>query len=293
MASKQTIIGTGLSGMVGSRFTELFKDKYNFVNLDLATNVDITDPDQVNKALSKHPSTAVIHLAAFTDVSKAYEQNRDKSGLIYKVNTLGTKNIATVCKKHNHYLVHISTDFVFDGSKEDFYTEEDKPNPIEWYGQTKFWAEQEVSKSGCQHVIARLAFPFRSHFPGKLDLVRNILEKLRSNSLYPMFSDQIITPTFTDDICQTLDIFIQKKPTGVYHVTGSTSISPYNLTKKIAQIFNLKANIKEGSFKQYLKKDPRPRQQYLKISNQKLTKDLGIQMSTLDQALNDLKRQLS
>ena len=293
MANKKTIIGTGLSGMVGSRLVELFKDKYEFINLDLTTNVDITDLSQVDNALLKHQSTTVIHLAAFTDVSKAYEQNQDKDGLVYKVNTLGTKNIAQSCKKHKHHLIHISTDFVFDGSKETLYTEKDKPNPIEWYGQTKYWAEQEVAKSNCQHTITRLAFPFRSHFPGKLDLVRNILEKLKTNSLYPMFSDQIITPTFTDDICKVLDIFIQKKPTGIYHVTGSTPISPYDLVKKIAITFGLKADIKKGSFKEYLKKDPRPRQQFLKISNQKLKTDFNFSMSTIDQALVVLKNQIS
>jgi len=293
MVNKPIIIGTGLSGMVGSRLTELFKDQYQFVNLDLTTNVDITDSQQVDTVISKHQPTCVIHLAAFTDVSKAYEEKEDKNGLVYKVNTLGTKNIAVACKKHNHYLIHISTDFVFNGAKRTFYSEEDKPNPIEWYGQTKLWAEQEVVDSGCSHVIARLAFPFRSIFPQKLDLVRNILSKLETDSLYPMFTDQIITPTFADDICHVFNLFIKQKPTGIYHVTGSTPVSPFNLAKKIAEVFNLKSEIKKGSFIQFLKKDPRPRQQFLKISNQKLKSDFNFSMSTIDQALVVLKNQIS
>ena len=293
MPAKPTIIGTGLSGMVGSRFTQTFKDKYNFSNLDLTVNVDITNQKQVDQALSKVKPTTVIHLAAFTDVSKAFEQNGDKKGLVYKVNTLGTRNIAKACKKHNHYLIHVSTDFVFDGQKNDFYTEEDQPKPIEWYGQTKLWAEQEVVNSGCQHVITRLAFPFRSRFPGKLDLVRTMIEKLKTNSLYPMFNDQIITPTFIDDISQVFEIFIQKNPSGIYHLAGSTPISPFDLAKKISTVFDIKADIKPGSFKEYLKKDPRPRQQYSKISNDKLNQDFGFKMSTIDQALAILKKQLS
>lgn len=293
MPAKPTIIGTGLSGMVGSRFTQTFKDKYNFSNLDLTVNVDITNQKQVDQALSKVKPTTVIHLAAFTDVSKAFEQNGDKKGLVYKVNTLGTRNIAKACKKHNHYLIHVSTDFVFDGQKNDFYTEEDQPKPIEWYGQTKLWAEQEVVNSGCQHVITRLAFPFRSRFPGKLDLVRTMIEKLKTNSLYPMFNDQIITPTFIDDISQVFEIFIQKNPSGIYHLAGSTPISPFDLAKKISTVFDIKADIKPGSFKEYLKKDPRPRQQYSKISNDKLNQDFGFKMSTIDQALATLKKQLS
>jgi len=293
MAAKPTIIGTGLSGMVGSRFAELNKDKFNFINLDLTTGVDITNAKKVGTALAKHQPTIVIHFAAFTDVSKAYQEKGNKQGIVYQVNTLGTKNIAQACKKHNHYLIHISTDFIFDGQKKTPYTEDDKPNPIEWYGQTKFWAEQEVAKSGCDYVIARLAFPFRAHFPQKLDLIRNILAKLKTNSLYPMFTDQIITPTFIDDICQVLNVFIDKKPTGIYHIVGSTSLSPYELAKKIAQVFNLKADIKKGSFKEYMKKDPRPRQQYLKLSNSKLQEDLNITMKDIDVSLKEMKRQMS
>jgi len=293
MANQPTIIGTGLSGMVGSRLVELFSDKYRFINLDLTTNVDITDASAVNQALSQHQPTAVIHLAAFTDVSKASEEKGDKQGIVYKVNTLGTKNIAQACQKHGHYLIHISTDFVFDGEKSGSYTETDKPNPIEWYGQTKFLAEQAVKKSNCQHVITRIAFPFRSHFPQKLDLVRNILQKLKTNSLYPMFTDQIITPTFIDDICQALHVFINKKPTGIYHLVGSTSLSPFELAQKISKTFNLKADIKPSSFKDFIKQDPRPRQQYLKISNQKLKKDLNITMKDIDSALKTLKDQVA
>jgi len=291
---KTTIIGSGLSGMVGSRFTELFNEEFKFVNLDLTTGTDITDVNQVDKVLDC-PSTTVIHLAAFTDVSKAYEQTGDKNGLVYKVNVLGTQNIANACHKYHHYLIHISTDFVFDGQNPPpagGYTEEDQPHPIEWYGQTKLWAEQKVIASGCQHVIARIAFPFRAKFAAKQDLVRNILTQLKTNTLHPMFTDQIITPTFIDDICQTLKVFIEKKPSGIYHVVGSTFLSPFELAKKIAAIFDIKVDIKSISFKDFLKTDPRPRQQFLKISNAKLKADFGIEMQTIDEALEVLKLQL-
>lgn len=288
---KTTIIGSGLSGMVGSRFTELFNEEFKFTNLDLVAGTDITDVNQVEKALDC-PATTVIHLAAFTDVSKAYSETGNKNGIVYQVNVLGTQNIARACKKYGHYLIHISTDFVFDGKKQEPYTETDQPQPIEWYGQTKLLAEQKVGDSGCQHVICRLAFPFRANFPQKEDLVRKIIAKLKINTLHPMFIDQIITPTFIDDICQALKIFIEKKPSGIYHVVGSTFLSPFELAKKIAAIFDIKANIKSISFKDFLITDPRPRQQFLKISNAKLRADFDIKMKTIDEALLILKDQL-
>lgn len=291
---KTTIIGSGLSGMVGSRLVQLLPD-HEFVNLDLTTRVDIVNKDQVASALAGLLPTTVIHLAAFTDVSQAFPENGDQQGTVYQVNVVGTKNIANVCNEYGHYLIHISTDFVFDGQNPlpNGYTETDQPHPIEWYGQTKLWAEQEVAKSGCQHVIARLSFPFRANFPQKLDLVRTILEKLKTNTLHPMFTDQIITPTFIDDICQTLKVFIEKKPQGIYHVVGSSFLSPYDLALKIAQVFDLKADTQPVGFKEFMKQDPRPRQQFLKISNAKLKQDLGITMKTIDEALLILKDQLA
>lgn len=290
---KIILIGSGLSGMIGSRFTEMFAADFDFINLDLTNHVDITDQAQLDRVFRRHPATVVIHLAAFTDVSKAYEQRGDKNGLVYKVNVLGTQNIANACHKFHHYLVHISTDFIFDGKKQEPYTEIDQPCPIEWYGQTKLLAEQAVKNSGCQFIIARLAFPFRSHFSLKQDLVRNILEKLKTNSLPPMLTDQIITPTFIDDICSALKVFIEKKPQGIFHLVGNTSLTPYDLAKKVAGVFQLQSEIQAISIQDFLKNDPRPRQQYLKISNAKLKKYLGIDMKTIDEALLVLKDQLA
>jgi len=214
--------------------------------------------------------------------------------MVYQVNALGTKNIAEACHKYGHYLIHISTDFIFDGINPPAggYSESDQPHPIEWYGQTKLLAEDEVTRSGCRSVIIRTAFPFRAKFNLKQDLVRSILSKLKTNSLHPMFSDQIITPTFIDDLCQVFKTFITKQPNGIYHCVGSTFLSPLELAQKIATVFEIKADIKPISFKEYLAKDPRPRQQFLKISNAKLKHDFGIKMKTIDEALRELKSQL-
>jgi len=107
-----------------------------------------------------------------------------------------------------------------------------------------------------------------------------------------MFTDQVITPTFIDDLCQVFRMFMDKKPTGIYHCVGSTSLSPYELAQKIAQVFEIKTEIKPGSFKEFLKTDPRPRQQFLKLANAKLKHDFGFEMKTIDEALKILKDQI-
>lgn len=288
------IIGTGLSGLVGSRIVELLSDKYNFVDFSLDSGVDITDKSLLRKAFQENKEAQVVlHLAAFTDVNKAWEQRGDKNGLCYKVNVIGTRNIAELCAKYDKYLIHVSTDFVFDGRKKTPYTEEDKPSPIEWYGETKYWAEKEVEKSQVKHCIARIAFPFRTNFPKKLDLVRKIIEGLKENSLPPMFADQIITPTFIDDIAHALGSLINRSAQGIYHLVGSTSLSPFELAVQIAEVFGFnKRTIKKASLGEYLEKGGRPRQKNLALSNKKLKKELGVEMRTLNRALKIIKSQL-
>lgn len=289
---KPKIIGTGLSGLIGSRVIELLSGKYDFSNLSLKTRVDITDFAQIEEKIRKSKAQVVLHLAAFTDVDAASKQDGDKNGSCYKVNVLGTQNVVSACKTFGKYLIHISTDFIFDGKKKEPYTEDDKPNPVEWYGKTKFWAEEEVKKRGINYAIARLAFPFRAEFRPKEDLVRKIIKGLKENSLPPMFNDQLITPTFIDDIASAFDIFIQKRPIGIYHLVGSTILSPYELACQVADVFGFdKKRIKKGNLTEFLKTDPRPRQRYLGLSNQKIEKDLGIKMKAIKEALQAIKVQ--
>lgn len=288
------IIGTGLSGLVGSRVVELLGKKYSFSNCDLSTGTDITNTRSFNKSIGEKSGEVVLHLAAFTDVDLAFQQKGNKNGLCYKVNVNGTRNVAQYCAKHGKYLIHISTDFIFDGNKKTKYLETDKPSPIEWYGQTKFWAEQEVQKAGGKYAIVRIAFPFRSNFKDKLDLVRSIKQKLTSDKPLQMFSDQVITPTFIDDIAIALDVLISKKPKGIFHVVGSTPISPYNLAVKIAQALDLNyTNIEKTKLSEYLKTANRPYQKSLTISNKKIKSKLGIKMSSIDEALRKVKLQMN
>jgi dTDP-4-dehydrorhamnose reductase len=287
------VIGTGLSGLVGSRFVELKKKKYQFENLDLTTGVDITNKSSIEKALSESEGEVVVHFAAFTNVSAAHEQTDDLSASCYQVNVIGTKNIAEACKKYDKYLIHISTDFIFDGTKEEAYTEADQPNPIEWYGKTKFLAEKEVVSSGCNYSILRLAYPYTSHHPERVDMIRNIINKLKEGTMYPPFTDHFITPTLIDDIANVIDLVIERKPDNqTFHLVGSSSHSDYEVTKLIQEVFNLPGEIKAGSLTEYLKSNPRPYQKNMKISNQKLISEFNYTPKTLKEGLQVIKQQM-
>jgi len=293
MPKKLKVIGTGMSGLVGTRIAELLGKKYSFTNLDLTTGIDLTLESNVKKAMGEAEGEVVLHLAAYTDVDAANSQQGDREGICYKLNVLGTRYVAQWCARTGKYLIHISTDFVFDGRKMSAYTEEDSPHPIEWYGRTKYLAEKEVQRADGRYAILRIAFPFRAAFAQKSDLVRSILDRLTKESLYPMFSDQIITPTFIDDIASAVDIVIGKKPQGIYHIVGSTSLSPFMLAKKIASAFAFPQNrVKKGSLSQYLKSAKRPYPRHLALSNRMAKTNLGIVMSDIDRALARLKSQI-
>lgn len=295
---KPKIIGTGLSGLVGSRIVELLKDKFEFIDFSLDTGVNILDQSNLASAFEQNKdAVAVLHLAAFTDTNAAWEQRGDKSGLCYQLNVVGTQNILNLAQKYNQHFIYISTDFIFDGTKSTPYIETDTPSPIEWYGETKYLGEKLILDSGYTSTnISRITYPYRAKFETKVDIVRKILTKLQNSEPVKMFSDQICTYTFIDDIALALGYFLENKTTGTYHLVGSSSHSPYDMCLKVAEVFNLQKDlILASSFDEHIKSQPsgsRPWQKTLITSNQKVT-NLGLNFKTLVEGLKEIKQQLN
>jgi dTDP-4-dehydrorhamnose reductase len=295
MSNKQKVIGTGLSGLVGSRIVELLGDKYEFIDFSLDTGVNVLDKESLAAAFAKNSdAVAVLHMAAFTDTNAAWEQRGDKSGICYQLNVEGTQNILDLAKQYNQYFIYISTDFVFDGTQTTPYVETDTPNPIEWYGETKYLGEKVITGSGYNAAIVRITYPYRANFDKKPDIIHKVLAKLQNGEVVKMFSDQICTYTLIDDIAAGLDKFFENKYTGIYHLVGSSSHSPYEMSKLVAKTFGYDENlVQSSSLEEYIKSQPegsRPWQKCLITSNQKV-KDLGIQMKTLEEGLIEIKNQ--
>lgn len=292
----QKIIGTGLSGLVGSRIVELLKDKFDFVDFSLDSGVNILDKENLAVAFENNKdAVAVLHLAAFTDTNASWEQRGDKTGICYQLNVEGTRNILELAQKFNQYFIYISTDFVFDGTKTTPYLETDIPNPIEWYGETKYLGEKVIIDSGFSNYnISRITYPYRANFDVKVDIIRKVLAKLKNGEEVKMFSDQICTYTFIDDIAASLGYFLENKNTGIYHLVGSSSHSPYEMAKLVASTFGLDQNlVKPSSLEDYIKSQPegsRPWQKTLVTSNQKAV-NLGLSFKTLPEGLEETKKQ--
>lgn len=287
------ILGTGLTGLVGSRIAELLP-QYQFENISRATGVDITNKQQVTTAISASNSPIVLHLAAKTDVDLCeLDKPEGVEGEAWKVNVMGTQHIAEACQLSGKKLIFVSTDFVFDGehTPEDGYTEESVPNPINWYGQTKYEAEKVVELIGLPWLIMRIAYPYRAVF-AKKDFVRVLYNRLKEGKQLTMITDHIMTPTFIDDIASALNNLIQTQQTGVYHVTGSQFITPYEIALRLCKEFHLDSSLVEKTTRAQYFKDRAKRGFCLRMKNARIV-NLGVAMRTFDQGIEEIKYQIS
>lgn len=288
---KQPVLVTGFSGLVGSRVKELLNDKFDFVDLSLATGVDITKRDQVEDIIGKSPSRMVLHMAAKADVDGCEDDKiLGEEGAAWMVNVQGTENVAESARKNNKRLLYISTDFVFDGTQE-YYTESDRPNPVNWYGITKYKGEEIVLNKDSDSTIIRISYPYRAYYEQKPDFVRRVIEVMTKNGKIFALKDHIFTPTFIDDIACALEVFLKRELPGIYHVVGSESLPTGRAVKKIVETFKLKGDIIPIERREYFKNRAfRPFK--LALKNDKILR-LGIKMLGFDQGLKAIKNQLA
>lgn len=279
------ILATGLSGLVGSRIFDLLKDKYKFDS----SIEDITDKNLIQKRIEESDAPLALHLAAKADVDGCEDDKKyGEGGDAWKINVLGTQNVAEACAKTGKKLIYISTDFVFDGSKGD-YVEDDTPNPINWYGKTKYEGEVKVQSLVKDFIIARIAYPYRKNFQKK-DFARGLIEKIKNGNQLSMITDHIMTPTYIDDIATSLDVLFQKNQRGIFHVVGDQGITPYDAAILICKVFGFdNSKIQKGRREEFFK-DRAPRGFNLYLRNDKIER-LGIKMKTFEEGLHEIKNQ--
>ncbi len=297
----QKIFITGASGMVGSRFVELYKDKYEIIAPN-RPEFDLTNLESVEKYFKNKEIDAVIHFAAYTNVSESENQRNDENGDCWKINVLGTENLVKNVDSQKCHFIHISTDYVFPGSEENPgpYPEDKKPeedsSKVTWYGYTKKVAEDMVNKYlGGERTILRLIYPVRTHFPEKLDYLRKPLSLFDQGKLYPMFKDQQVSITFIDEACLALEKIIEEKILGVYHASTSDTSTPYELVSYlIEKARGVKDVVKESSLDEFIKTSGSSPVRYPKYGGLKVEqteKILGIKFSSWRELIDKLINQ--
>lgn len=256
----------GSNSMVGSRFCEMAEEELELIKTDLNGSIplDITDKKNVDDFFQTQNFEYAILFSAFTDVDAAEVQRDDKNGSCWHINVDGAENVAEAASKSRKKLITISTDFVFDGTAGPY--SEEKPtgqerNKVSWYGLTKIESEKKV-KNVQGSIIIRISYPYRANFSLKEDFARGILRKSEAGELHPMFNDQKITPTFTDDIFPAIKLLIEKKQSGIFHVASPQITTPYEFAIEVIKASGKDTqNIKEGSLEEFLKREnstPRP-----------------------------------
>lgn len=194
----------------------------------LGTNrktLDITNEEQVNIVISDFNPDVVIHCAAYTSVDRAEKEQV----LCYSVNVLGTKYVAEACKKINAKMVYISTDYVFDGLGDKPFEITSIPNPINYYGQTKYQGELEVQKILDNYFIVRISWVFGNYGS---NFVKTMLS-LGKNKQVSVVSDQIGAPTSTYELANFLFDMIKTNRYGIYHATNEGYCSWYEFACEI------------------------------------------------------------
>lgn len=233
------ILVFGGAGLVGSKFIQLNSLDFE-IKSPSANEVDILNKLQLSKVIEDFNPDSIINFAAYTNVEEGESQKDDKEGICYQVNAVGAKNVAEAALKFDKHLIHISTEYVFDGTKgETPYTEEDNPNPINWYGQTKLFGENFVLESAGRVTVIRISMPFSAHFELKKDVARFFLEQLKMGKEVKAVKDQRITPTLVNDIANALKVLVENQSIGIYHVSSKDFMSPLEFAKIIAETFSL------------------------------------------------------
>jgi len=299
MSEKYLIFGG--SGLIGSRFIELVSEEKHAVPKE--EELDITNTKSLEDFFNKHADdfSTIINFAAYTNVDGAEKERGDETGMVWKINVIGAENVAKVAQKHGKFLIHISTDFVFPGTDENPgpYTEDaELPKNMEtigWYGWTKLMAEKKVKEVGGDFAIARTTYPFRATpYELKPDFARNILQLFDEKKLYPMFSDQQLTPVFIDDLVIALEKIAELKKPGVYHVVTTDITSPFEFGNYLLEkTKGAKGVIKEGSMKEFLEAPGRtPRPRLGGLDSKKTQEILGMKFKTWKQAADGFIKQL-
>ena len=219
------ILILGHKGMLGSDlFLRLFA--FHEVTGKDIEDLDIASADACEGLISETEPDVVINAAAYTDVDGC-ETNREKC---FSVNAEGVKNIALACADRGIKVVHFSTDYVFDGKKGTSYVEDDTCNPVNVYGQSKLAGEQYLQQFSNDFLLIRSAWLYGKN--GK-NFVKTIVDKARISKQLEVVDDQIGSPTFSWDLAGAVQLLIEGKYSGTFHVTNRGKCSWYEFAKRI------------------------------------------------------------
>lgn len=265
------ILITGANGLLGQKLVELMaKDAHlDLIATARGTNrlpseegytfasMDITDKAQVLATIGKHTPDVVINTAAMTNVDQC-ELEREAG---WHANVDSVAYLVEACAQNNCFLLHLSTDFIFDGTKGPL-TEEEEPNPVNYYGEGKLAAEKLVMESNLRWAIARtvLVYGIVSDM-SRSNIILWVKNSLEQGKPLKVVDDQWRTPTLAEDLALGCYLIAKKKAEGIFNISGKDMLTPYDMAIKVKNYFNLDESLisraDSSTFSQPAKRPPK------------------------------------
>jgi len=236
---------------------------WEVVGYDIA-DADVTRAEEIAPCIAAARPRVVIHAAALTDVDGC-ERDPDRA---YRVNAIGTRNVAAACRDHGAELVYLSTDFVFDGAKRSPYQEDDPVGPLCVYGRSKEWGERFVRELTARHYIVRTQWLFG---PGGRNFVDTMRQLFRERDAVRVVTDQIGSPTATRDLAAALVRILEAGGHGTYHASCGGETSWFGLAEAIARQVGYRGRLEPTTAAQWNAPAPRPAYSVLRNYHLELT----------------------
>ena len=264
--SNEKYLILGSNGQLGKQFTvELTARNERVISPD-EKECDITNFDSLARCIEEIAPTVILNCAAYNAVETAEEQPE----IAHLVNGKAVDHIASLAKLHRIFLVHYSTDYVFDGKKGDLYTEADRPNPLNIYGKSKLEGEEAVLRHGGSFLLFRTSWVFGN---GPQNFIHKFLQWSRKTRIIKLSADEVSVPTSTADLVGlTLDS-IGRGLTGLFHLTNSGYASRYEVGKLVAETLSLENLLIPVPMNSFASSVPRPA--FTAMSNARLRQHLG------------------
>ncbi len=264
----------GKDGQLGREFLKRLDKKATGLS---HSECDISNLEEVKKAIERFKPNIVINCAAYNLVDKAEEDFITT----YKTNALGVRNIAYVSKKVGAFFIHYSTDYVFDGKKEDgLYTEEDTPVPLNQYGKSKLTGEKWLQEETDRYLLLRVSWVYGE---GKQNFIYKLLQWSENSPFLKIAYDEISVPTSTRTIVDITLKALDKGLSGLYHLTNSGYASRYEWAKEVFKIKKMNKFIKPVSSDIFNLPAKRPK--FSPMSNKKISKDTNTEIPFWDEEL--------
>jgi len=263
------ILIAGANGQLARAFQKSLQGSHYRVTALDKTQMDIGEMSNVSEALSIYKPDMVINCAAYNFVDKAEEDEK----IAFRVNAEGVRNLASECRKNGVFLVHYSTDYVFDGTKEGLYTEDDTPNPLNKYARSKLTGEQYLEEETDNFLLFRVSWVFGE---GTQNFLHKLNEWAMNKKILKIVCDQVSIPTYTQDIVNVTMFAIGKGLKGLYHLANSGYASRYEVARYYLEKLGHDTLVMPVTSAYF--PSPARRPYFSALSSQKLSEELNIDM---------------